>query len=654
MYVKLTIIISFTHMKIKSYSHIFIITILSLSVYLSTFQSPFHFDDETAIIGNADLKSWDSVNKYHFISRYVLFLSFYLNYIIGEYNVLGYHLVNILLHISVSILIYLIIDSTLQYGEPLEYSSMKNIPLLSAVLFLVHPIHTESVTYIISRSSIMATFFYLFSLFLFAKGYTGDKGRYALIKKSLLYLSSIASFILAIGTKEDTVTLPVITLLYMFYFLYRGKGIINFVKTYRVYILTPLTLLIAYMVYRFYVLGGGAVRTISTELLEYITPWYYLLTELKVIVFYYIKLLLIPINLNIDPDIQMSISASEPAVVFSAILILFFLYLSYKLYHVSKLLSFSMLWFLITLIPTSSIVPLLDFAAEHRLYLPAVGFSVCCATLINKASRGAARNIIIVLIIALFSLGTVKRNIVWNNSIGLWQDTVKKSPNKARAYYNLGIEYAQEKRFGEAIIQFKKSTKILPNHLPSHLMMGKIYKEEGIYRDVVNEMNIVLKLPPEKSDDHVDAYLELSSAYIKLGDFKRAEESIKGGLKLNPKNAMLHNNMATILAERGLFDEAINELRTALKIKPDYLKAYYNIGIIYEKKGGLNDAIKEFEKAINIEPNNPESYLYLGELYKRNGFHGKAVYYFRMSIKLDMNKERAKRTEIIVKEMGMV
>src|SRR3989338_5509509 len=169
-------------MKIKSYSHILIIVVLSLSVYLNTFQSPFHFDDETAIMGNVDLKSWEGINKYSFISRYVLFLSFYLNYLLGEFNVVGYHAVNILLHISVCILIYLIIDLTLRDSEPLKYSSMKNIPLLSAIIFSVHPIHTESVTYIISRSSILATFFYLFSLFLFILFSLQGKGDYQFCK----------------------------------------------------------------------------------------------------------------------------------------------------------------------------------------------------------------------------------------------------------------------------------------------------------------------------------------------------------------------------------------------------------------------------------------------------------------------------------------
>src|SRR3989338_4083583 len=640
-------------MKIKSYSHILIIVVLSLSVYLNTFQSPFHFDDETAIMGNVDLKSWEGINKYSFISRYVLFLSFYLNYLLGEFNVVGYHAVNILLHISVCILIYLIIDLTLRDSEPLKYSSMKNIPLLSAIIFSVHPIHTESVTYIISRSSILATFFYLFSLFLFIKGHAVDKGRYEVIKRSVFYISSIILFVLAIGTKEDTVTLPIIILLYLFYFLYREKGIINFVRTYKIYILTPIILLITYLLYRFYILGSGAVITVSAEILKHITPWYYFLTELKVIVFYYIKLLLLPINLNVDPDITMSTSISEPAVIYSVISILLFLYLSYRLYHVYKILSFSILWFLVTLIPTSSIVPLLDFSAEHRLYLPAVGFSVCCASLINRASGGTIRNIIIVFIIVLFSLGTVKRNIIWNDPIGLWEDAVKKSPYKARVYYNLGIKYAQDKQFEKALIEFKRSAKILPNHLLSHLMAGKMYKELGIYKNIIDEMGVVLSLKPEKTHEHVDAYLELSSAYIKLGDFVKAEESIKEGLKLNSKNVMLHNNMATILAERGLFDEAVKELRTALSIKPDYLKAYFNIGLIYEKRGFVNEAISEFERAINIEQNNPESYLYLGELYKRNGFPDKAVYYLKMSIKLDTDKERVKKTEMIIQEMGM-
>ena len=638
-------------MKIKSYYQIFIIITLTSVVYFNTFQAPFHFDDETAIVGNEALKSLESINGYRFISRYILFLTFHLNYLIGEYNVLGYHVVNLLLHLSVSILVYLMAGLTLRCSEPLGYSSLRNIPLLSALLFSVHPINTESVTYIVSRSSILATFFYLLSLYLFIRGYIAEGEGYANFKRGLFYLSSIASFVLAIGSKEDTVTLPIILLLYLFFFLYRGKGIVNFLKAYRVYIAIPSVLLIAYLLYRFYLFGGDMAITMSREILKYITPWKYFLNELKVIVFYYLRLFLIPVNLNVDPDIPMSNLSIEPAVILAVILISLLLFLSYKLFYKSKLLSFSILWFLITLIPTSSIVPLLDFAAEHRLYLPAVGLSIGFADLLNRISR--YKNVIITMVLLSLSVMTVKRNIIWNDSIGLWQDSAKKSPNKARVYYNLGIEYAQQKQFRNAIMEFKRSAKILPIHLPSHLMAGKIYKEEGMYKDVVSEMNIVLKLTPEKINEHVDAYLELSNAYIKLGDFKKAEESVKEGLKLDPKNVMLYNNMATILAERGLFDEAVNELKTALSFKPDYLKAYYNIGLIYENRGFINGAVSEFEKAINIEPNNPVSYLYLGELYKRNGFLDKAVHYLSMSIKYDTNKERAKNTEMLLKEIKM-
>lgn len=638
-------------MKIKSYSNIFIIIILSLSVYFNTFQAPFHFDDELAIVSNENIKTLEGVNKNRFIARYVLFFSFYINYLIGGNNVVGYHIVNLLLHISVSILIYLIADLTLRHSEPLKYPSLKNIPFVSALIFSVHPIHTESITYIISRSSILATFFYLLSLYLFVKGYIVNRGKYMVFKRGLFYLSSIAAFILAVGTKEDTVTLPIIALLYLFCFLFKGRGISEFLNEYRTYILTPIVFLIAYMLYRFYLFGFGMPATMSRDILKYITPWYYFLTEIKVIIFYYLRLFLIPVNLSVDPDIAMSTLPYESPVMLSIIVIILLLLLSYRIYFVSRLLSFSILWFLITLTPTSSIVPLLDFAAEHRLYLPAVGLSICYASLVNRINVSVVRNFVIFFVILLFSFGTVKRNIIWKDPIGLWEDAVKKSPYKARVYYNLGIEYAQDKQFEKALIEFKRSAKILPNHLLSHLMAGKMYKELGIYKNIIDEMKVVLSLKPEKIDDHVDAYLELSSAYIKTGDFVKAEESIKEGLKLNQKNVMLHNNMATILAERGLHDEAVKELRTALSLKPDYLKAYYNLGLIYEKKGLINDAVMEFEKAISIELNNPESHLHLGELYRRNGFPDKALYHLNISIKYDSNKERMKNTETVIKEI---
>lgn len=375
------------NLKVHLFAMAAIILITTL-IYSNTFHNSFHYDDVIAILEYRPIKSLDmiisqtlnEILRGDLGSRGILDITFALNYHFGKLNVFGYHLVNLILHILVSIMIYFLMDLTLRA----HHFSLENlppnphyIPAFTSLLFAVHPIHTESVTYIVSRSEVLSCFFYLLSLLFFING-TWPKGELKIVnrqssivyfqKKILAYLASFVFFFLAMGTKIHTITLPAIMILYTFSFLFRGR-IWDFLKKYKI----PLIVFAGFALLILIKYKFGLGITIEEER-EIRTRYQNLLTQAYVIVCYYLPRLFIPVNLNIDPDIPISNSPFEPKTAFSILVIASIIFFAIKTFNKYRLLSFSILWFFITISPSSSFIPLMDAAAEHRVYLPAVGF----------------------------------------------------------------------------------------------------------------------------------------------------------------------------------------------------------------------------------------------------------------------------------------
>jgi hypothetical protein len=350
-----------------------LIAVLVLIAYSNTFTSSFHFDDNPAIADNATLKwaTLDNISTIVFGARPVVYLSLMLNYQLNGLNVTGYHIFNIGLHIANSFLVYLFILRTLtlpalkaRYVERAGWMA-----LFGALLFAVHPIQTETVTYIISRSELLATFFYLGAILLFISGAQTGRWRY--------YAMAFCSAVLAMGSKEWAVTLPAVILLYDYLFLARGK-IKTALSRWGAYISLVLS---CWVVLRNLSLFSAENSTVGFNIIQHsssgeaLTARTYLLTSFNV-TWTYIRLLFLPIKQNIDYDYPIAQAllgfptllsfVGHVAVVGGA----FWLFLKKRW----ALVPFGAAWFYITLSPVQSFVPLTDVIFEHRVYLPSVGF----------------------------------------------------------------------------------------------------------------------------------------------------------------------------------------------------------------------------------------------------------------------------------------
>ncbi len=347
-----------------------LIAALILISYSNTFHSAFHFDDNPSIVENQGIRrfSWDSVVDQFSGTRPIVNLSLLLNYQLSGLNPVGWHIFNIGFHIANSIFVYLFILWTLNLPSlSARYGGVraKRMALFGSLLFALHPVQTESVTYIISRTELLAAFFYLATFLFFIQGVRTRKSGY--------YIGCFFMSFLAMGSKEWAVTLPAMLVLYDFLFIAEGKLKMVLSRS-MAYILVALPWgFVAYNLTTSKLSGAGFGITGQNN----ITPWTYQLTSLNVL-WTYIRLLFFPVNQNLDYSYPLARTLFEFPTLLSLIGHMCVVVASLWLYAKKKwtLLPFGAAWFYITLSPTQSFVPILDVIFEHRLYLPSIGFFI--------------------------------------------------------------------------------------------------------------------------------------------------------------------------------------------------------------------------------------------------------------------------------------
>lgn len=350
---------------------------VALVAYSNTFHAPFQFDDRPNITQNPNVQirvfTWDRLerlvqNTYKESIRVFSYFTLALNYYFGGFNVFGYHLINFLIHIASGIFLYwfLILTFNLpslkeRYG-PISYK----VALFTGLIFISHPIQTQSVTYIVQRMASMAGMFYLLSMVLYIKG------RLSFGKARFFYFGGLVlSCLFGVFSKENVAILPLFIALYEFYFFQhfdlgpKGKDAI----------FALVGVLIALVAFGFIIWGKRYIDVIIAGY-QYrtFTMSERVLTQFRVVL-YYVTLLIYPhpSRLNLDYDFPISKTILDPPTTLISILIVLGL-VGYSIWTARKrpVLSFCILWYFGNLVIESSIFPL-EMVFEHRLYLPAVG-----------------------------------------------------------------------------------------------------------------------------------------------------------------------------------------------------------------------------------------------------------------------------------------
>lgn len=563
----------------KKYLHILIIVTLGILIYSNTFSVPMMFDDINYIVNNPAIKDLTffkdpfSVQnltaiaqpfRYNFILRILGYFTFALNYKIHGLNVAGYHAVNLLIHLCNAILVYLLI--VLTYKTPFFSSriSDKNnlhssgeshiVAFFSALLFVSHPVQTQAVTYITQRFASLATLFYLLALVAYIQSRLSESR----MKRYTLYAASVGSAIAAMMTKEISFTLPVVIFIYEFFFF---DGLLRR----RILLLTPIVLTMLIIPLEILNMRGsitdieGMKKSMEILSVSYgMSRWDYLVTQIRVIVTY-LRLLIFPVNQNLDYDYPVYHSLFDPQVFISFMLLLtIFLIAAYLFYRSKKassksrtafrLISFGIFWFFITLSIESSIIPIADVIFEHRIYLPSVGFIIALVTAIFviktrlRTLVNSVSNVIIPLLVVsvlLLSVAAYARNGVWYDEVRMWSDVVKKSPWKARPHNNLGLAFDNLGLIDKAVSEYQKAVSLEPRFEEAYYNLGVVYYKQGRLDDAAREFQVAIGLNP----DDADAHNNLGVIYSQLGYVNQAMQEFLIAIRLNPYHTNAIRNL---------------------------------------------------------------------------------------------------------------
>ncbi len=599
-----------------------LLALLATLIYSNTFSVPWQFDDKGNIVDNPRI--WDLKNFLDLSgTRYVGYLSFALNYAVGGQNVMGYHVVNLLLHVTNAFLVYGMVQllfrtPMLEEGRGRLLMRPTWIAAATAFLFVSHPIQTQAVTYVVQRLAALATLFYLLALICYLKWRLAspEAGQ-----RSVWYVGALLATVLAMKTKENSFTLPVMVLLVEIVFF-------RSVITRRWAALMPfmLTLLIIPLSRQDVVAVQGREAGFAQET-TIISRGEYLFTQFRVIITY-LRLLILPVNQTFDYDYPLYHSLFDLPVFLSflalcvllgaAILLLMRAHRAADHAH-RRLIAFGILWFFLTLSVESSIIPIRDVIFEHRLYLPSVGiFLALSAGMLgryvepSRPWRSPAWRIwCFGVIILVLSVATYQRNLIWRDPVTMTQDLVRKAPNKARAHNQLGFVYNELGRLKEAEGAYQNAIRIKPADVEAYVGLGFVYKAEGRLDDAIRAYQRAIELWP----DHAEASYGLGNVYLTQKRYDDAIRAYQRAIELKPTHAEAYTNLGAAYYFQGRIEEAVQAYRRLSELHPERPDAYNNLGTAYRTQGRLDDAIRAYQRAIELWPDYAEAHYALGNTY---------------------------------------
>lgn len=562
-----------------------VIIVLGIVLYGFTLGFPFVFDSAVYLKNNPLLSTSglfrDLLDTDKLLSKYLLqleyidyvfslalrpvaYFTFRFNYLIGGFNPVGYQVVNITIHISNAIMLYELLRCIIRQrvNSPESINNQINIPFFAALLFLVHPLQTESVTLVIQRFTSLGTFFYLAAMLLYLKSKVVEN----VLPKRWLYISSIMALILGLFTKEIVITLPVALVMVDLILLRRPwrRTLLLLSPHLACMSLIPIRLLFIadkvkeYNIDTTMIVGGAYTR------------YEYAVTQLRVVLSY-IRLFILPYNQNIDHDYPLFRMLLHPEIIISILIWVCILFAGVQLLRrkerslCTDLAGFSIFWFIISISPSSSVIPLTDLMLEHHTYLPSLAFctgsTAYLGHLFNDRSQHQ-RNVAIsglCLVVIVFGVLTVRRNYDYKSGISIYSETVKRSPDKARPNYGLGGAYIGESQFEKGIPYLNKALKLNPDYLGAYLSLGESYRLLNRPQEAVELYTQYLRT--HKVERRI--LMNLAWTYANSGKPVEAIEVMKLLLSITKNEAQMLSFMAELYLRTGNIREAQNYIGQA-------------------------------------------------------------------------------------------
>jgi tetratricopeptide (TPR) repeat protein len=605
-----------------------LIVFAGLAAYSNSFSGPFVFDDTLAITDNPTIRHlwppWDALSPpahgEPVTARPLLNLSFAINYAISGLQVGSYHTVNLLIHLLATLTLFFLLYRTfLRPALSAHYGSAAlPLALVIALLWTVHPLQTESVTYLSQRAESLMGLFYLLTLYTFLRAAESSRPARWFTLSWLACLAGMAA-------KEVMATAPLLVFLYDRTFV-AGSFRDAWRQRWRYYCALASTwLLLAWLV-----LAAGGDRGQSVGLGLGVTATAYALSQCSAIV-HYLVLSIWPHPLIFDYGPAQDLPPAEVigSVIFVALTIGGALYALWR----RPALGFLGASFFLILLPSSSFVPvILQTTAEHRLYLPLAAI-LTLGVLAAFTLAGRCVLPFFGLLAGLFAVLTFQRNATYRDPVTLWADTAARRPDNPRAHFWLAHALVDSGRVPEGVEQYRLGLQLQPDSAEAHSNLGSALGQLGHAAQAIEQFQIAVKLRP----DFFSAHFNLANAWSATNQPALAISEYQIALVIQPESALAQFNLANLFSDQRRFPEAAVHYTQAASLVPDFLQAQFNLGNTLLQLNRYADALPHYQQAVRLAPGDPYTHTGLANTYALLGRYTDAIPEYQTALRLQPN-----------------
>ena len=569
----------------------------ALVSYFNALSAPFLFDDIPSITNNPTIRNLRSsleplaspvVRGAGVAGRPVVNLSLAVNRWLGGEDVWGYHLFNVLVHLGAGLALFGVVRRTLRLGAREAVTDHATpVAFCCALLWLVHPLQTESVTCVIQRTESMVGLFYLLTFYGFIRSAEMGAGRgWAAL--------AVAACWIGAATKEVVATAPLLVFLYDRTFL-AGSFRAAWRQRKRLHLaLASSWLVVAALVARSDWRGG------TVGFGHGVAAWEYALTQCRAVVLY-LRLAVWPHPLVLDYGT--GVVRDPLAVLPQAGLLVALLAATVVALWRWPQAGFAGAWFFVILAPSSSVVPLVtQTMAEHRMYLPlAAVVTLAMAAVWNLTGR---RGLWVAGALAVAgSLVTLARNTDYRTVETIWRDNLAKWPANVRAHYTLAELADGTGRFEEAIAHGEAAVALAPADATAQFSLAFSLDRAGRLEESAAHYREAVRLEPESAGAHIN----LGTVLAKLGRFDEAVVECASAVRLQADSAENQFNLAQMLYQTGDVAGAVTRYETAARLKPDAAETHFRLGNARVKLGQMTEAVAAFREAVRLAPGQVEA-----------------------------------------------
>lgn len=621
--------------------------------YANSFSVPLIFDDWITIQHNPHLAKlwpiWSALFPPEGTGvggRPIANLSFVLNYAVSGSSMAGFHAVNLGLHALAGLLLFAIVRRTLKRWQPGNGAARHTtlVALAAAAYWTLQPVQTESVTYVSQRTEVLMGLFYFLTIYGFVRATEPDASWW-------WRPVAVAACFAGMASKEGMVTAPVMVLLYDHAFVAGSFG-----EAWRRRWRLHLALCSSWLLLPF-LMGGLHGRGVGFG--HGMNAFSYLLIECGAIV-RYLALTLWPWPLVFDYGTDLPPAGFAEFGGAAGLLAL----AGATVWALWRRPGWGFLgaWFLITLAPTSSVVPIpLQPISENRVYVPSAAVGVAVAVALHT-TLGRRSFVLLAGMAAMFAGLTFARNRDYRSEIGLWADTVVKRPTSARAHNNLGHALQAVGRWQEAKVAHETALKLRPDYADAHANLASALGRLGLADDALEHGRQAVRLEPTNATgqynlgvaardkghlpeslaafeaavrlrpDFVSARENLALALLHAGRVPEAIAQAEAAVRLAPTSLDMRYLLACLLSRGGRSAEAVPLFHEMLQARPNHLEARHNLGLTLQMMGRTAEAVEAFTAVTRLDPHHAGAHTALGGILMAGGRHAEAASHFAIVV----------------------